>query len=78
MTKTWRIIAITKRLGGGPPLKEYFLVAISNQAAALDALRAKRPELSDAELTIDGEATPEYVKWLDVKGGEVFCVLAIS
>ena len=78
MTKTWKIIATTKRLGGGPPLKEYFLVAISNQAAALDALRAKRPDLLDAELTIDGEATPEDVKWLDVQGGEIFCVMAVS
>jgi hypothetical protein len=28
MAKVWKIIVATERMGGGAPLKEYFLVAV--------------------------------------------------
>src|SRR5215471_15970475 len=75
--KVWKITAHeVKHMGGGPPLKEYFLVAMSDQFDAMSALR-KRPTLRDADLTVVGEASPDDVEWLDVKDGEIFCVMPI-
>ena len=52
------------------------LVAMSDQSAALSALR-KRPGLRDIDLTVVGEASPNDVEWLDLKDGEIFCVIPI-
>ena len=76
MAKVWKITAYEERMGGGPPLKKCFLVAMSDQFAAMSALR-KRPTLRDADLTVVGEASPDDVEWLDVKDGEIFCVMPI-
>ena len=77
MAKVWKITAHeVKHMGGGSPLKEYFLVAMSDQFAAMSALR-KRPTLRDADLTVVGEASPNVVEWLDVKDGEIFSVIPI-
>src|SRR6516162_157311 len=77
MAKVWKITAHeVEHMGGGPPLKEYYLVAMSDQFAAMSALR-KRPTLRDADLTVVGEASPDDVEWLDVKDGEIFCVMPI-
>jgi hypothetical protein len=29
-------------------------------------------------MTVVGEASPDYVEWLDVKDGDIFCVAAVS
>ena len=60
-------------------MKEYFLVAIADQAKAIDALRI-RPDLSQAHqhVRIVGEAEPEFLDWLDVKEGEIFCVMVLG
>jgi hypothetical protein len=76
MAKVWKITAYEEHMRGGPPQKQYFLVAMSDQFAALSALR-KRPSLRDADLTVVGEASPNDVEWLDVKDGEIFCVIPI-
>jgi hypothetical protein len=76
MTKVWKITAHEEHMRGGPSQKQYFLVAMSDQFAALSALR-KRPTLRDADLTVVGEASPNDVEWLDVKDGEIFCVIRI-
>jgi hypothetical protein len=76
MAKVWKITAHEEQMRGGPPRKQYFLVAMSDQFAALSALR-KRPTLRDADLTVVGEASPNDVEWLDVKDGEIFCVIPI-
>jgi hypothetical protein len=34
MASGWKIITTTKRLGGGQPMKEYFLVAIADRDEA--------------------------------------------
>ena len=67
----------TKRLGGGPPMKEYFLVAIADRNRAVKALRERR-QLLDVQITVAGQATDEYLEWLDVRPGEIFCVMAVS
>jgi hypothetical protein len=78
MPKAWKIIALTERDGGGPPLKKYFLVAIPDQFAAMAALRTRRHVSATVELIVIGEATPDYVDWLDIRGGEILCVVAAS
>ena len=75
MAKVWKITAHeVEHMGGGPPLKEYFLVATSDQFAAMSALR-KRPTLRDANMTVVGEASPNEVEWLDLKDGQILCVV---
>jgi hypothetical protein len=76
MAKVWKITVHEEHMGGGRPQKQYFLVAMSDQFAALSALR-KRPGLRDADLTVVGEASPNDVEWLDLKDGEIFCVMPI-
>jgi hypothetical protein len=77
MASGWKIITATKRLGGGPPIKEYFLVAIADRDEAVKALRERR-QLLDVQITVAGQATDEYLEWLDVRPGEIFCVMAVS
>jgi hypothetical protein len=77
MVTGWKIIAATIRPGGGPPTKEYFLVAIADRDEAVRALR-ERKRLGDVELTVAGEATSGYLEWLDVRAGEILSVLAVS
>jgi hypothetical protein len=78
MEKIWKIISSTDRLGGGgPPLKEYFIIAINDQKNALRTLRHKRPDIERSELTVVGEADADYVAWFGVKAGDIFCLLAV-
>lgn len=79
MASTWKITATTEHTDSGPPLKEYFLVAIPEQTKALEALRARR-NLSQTHqhLRVVGEAEPEFLDWLGVKDGEIFCVMPLS
>jgi len=72
MAKVWKITAYEEHMGGGPPRKHYYLVAMSDQSAALSSLRKR-----DVDLTVVGEASPNDVEWLDVKDGEIFCVIPI-
>jgi hypothetical protein len=76
MAKVWKITANEEQMGGGPPRKHYYLVAMSDQSAALSALR-KRPGLRDVDLTVVGEASPDDVEWLDLNDGEIFSVMPI-
>jgi hypothetical protein len=79
MGKVWKIVASTKRMGGGgPPLKEYFLVAIADRDAALAALQYRRPDVEASDIAIVGEASPDYVEWLDLKDGQILCVSAVT
>ncbi len=66
MAKIWKITAYEEQMGGGPPRKHYYLVAMSDQSAALSV-----------DLTVVGEASPNDVEWLDVKDGEIYCVIPI-
>jgi hypothetical protein len=77
MAKGWQIIATIKRLGGGPPMKEYFVIAIADPTEAMKALRERKIFL-DTDLTVDGEATSETLERLDIKDGEILSVIAFS
>ena len=77
MASGWKIITATKRLGGGPPMKEYFLVAIADRDEAVKALRERR-QLLDVQITVAGQASDEYLERLDVRPGEIFCVMPVS
>jgi hypothetical protein len=47
-------------------------------AEAIETLRARRNlSQTDQHLRVVGEAGPEFLDWLDVKGGEIFCVMAV-
>ena len=59
------------------PMKEYFLVAIADRDEAVKALRERR-QLLDVQITVAGQATDEYLEWLDVRPGEIFCVMVVS
>jgi hypothetical protein len=51
MDNIWKTISSTERMGGGgSPLKEYFLVAISDQEKALETLRYKRLDIEQSDL----------------------------
>jgi hypothetical protein len=81
MTKVWKITSSTPRMGGGgPPLKEYFLVAISDQSAALKALRYRRPDVEASKLTVVGETNTDNLEWqwLDLQEGQILCLVAVS
>lgn len=79
MATVWKIVSSTERMGGGgPPLEEYFLVAIADRDAALKALRYRRPDVEASKMTVIGEANPSDVEWLDVKDGDIFCVAAVA
>ncbi len=76
--KIWKVISSTERMGGGgPPLREFFLVAISDQANALRTPRYKRPDIERSALSIVGEADSNYVEWLGVKDGDIVCLQAV-
>ena len=63
MTKVWKITSSTPRMGGGgSPLKEYFLVAIPDQSAALKALRYRRPDVEASDLTVIGETNTDNLE----------------
>jgi hypothetical protein len=79
MAKIWKIHSFTKRMGGGgPPLKEYFLVAIDDKESALVALRTRRPDLEGSDFTIVGEVDPAAVEWLDINDSQIRCVTSQS
>jgi hypothetical protein len=59
------------------PMKEYFLVAIADRDEAVKALRVRR-QLLGVQITVAGQATDEYLEWLDVRPGEILCVMAVS
>jgi hypothetical protein len=78
MPSTWKIV-VNKRPKqiGGPPAREFYLVALPEKEAAVAVLRM-REGYNDAELEVIGEAPAESIDWLDIKPGQVFCVSPIE
>jgi hypothetical protein len=68
MPKAWKMIAYIQRLGSGKPLKN-----ISDRDAAVEALRIRK-DLVDAQIEVLGQATSDFVDWLEVKSNEIFCI----
>ena len=77
MAKAWKVIVSRERLAGGPPAKEYYLVAISDRAKVVQELWI-RQGLTNEKIEVVGEASQELLDWWDVHDGEIFCAQAIS
>ena len=76
MGKGWKIIADIRPTDGHPnslPHTEYFVVSISDRDAAVEALKIFRGYLR-SDLTVVGEAAPDYLEKYNVKEGEIFSV----
>ena len=78
MPAAWKIIAYKRpKEIGEPSTREFYLVALPEKEAAVAVLRM-REGYDDAELEVIGQAPAEFVDWLDIKPGQVFCVWAIE
>jgi hypothetical protein len=71
MAKGWIIIAHRKQEDTGAPLKEWYAVAIPDWVQAVEA------NLFNASLTVDSEASPEYLDQLDVKDGQILSIVPL-
>jgi hypothetical protein len=78
MPKVWKIVACIPPLEGLPEWRECYLVALSDQSAALSALRTQWSYLRGIELIAMGEASADFVDWLDVKDGQILRVQVLS
>jgi len=76
MARGWIIIAHRKQEDTGAPLKEWYAVAIPDRVRAAEALRSRK-NLLDATLTVDGEASPEYLDQLDVKDSQILSIVPL-
>jgi uroporphyrinogen-III synthase len=80
MVKAWHIIAETKHAGEEsdvPPFREYFVVAVSHADHAAESLQMRK-NLSEAKLTVVGEATADFIEKSNIKDGEIISVGAYS
>jgi hypothetical protein len=77
MPTTWKIVVATESVAGGPRTVEYFLVAVPDQVAALIALRQRRPDLIGGDFSVEGEASPEFVEWLNAREGQVLSIVVL-
>jgi hypothetical protein len=72
----WKITALIECPYGGPPVKEYYLVAAPDGYAATAALRKKFSYLLDTQCDVIGEAAPAFLDWLDFRDNKVYRVMA--
>jgi len=76
MSKVWHIIAEMNREGAEPntpPTREYYAVASSDQVKAVQILQNRR-SLFEANLTVMGEASPDFIAKFEMKEGEIFLI----
>ena len=76
MARGWIIIAHREQDGTGAPLKEWYAVAIPDRVEAVEALRWRK-NLLNATLTVESEASPEYLDQLDVKDGQILSIVPL-
>jgi hypothetical protein len=70
MAKGWKISTVRPGRGAsGAMRREQFLVAIADEAEALQAVKACLP---DAEVKIESEAGPDILAEYQVSDGEMF------
>jgi hypothetical protein len=69
MAKGWKISAVRLGRGGSATRQEIFLVAIPDKVEAIRAVRACLP---DAEIKMDSEASPDTLAEYQVNDGEMF------
>jgi len=78
MPAAWKVIVRKRpRAIGEPSAREFYLVALPEEEAAVAVLRM-REGYDDAELEVTGQASADLLEWLDIKPGQVFCVWAIQ
>jgi hypothetical protein len=78
MTQGWIIVARTNRISGEPSSglrTEYFAVALADQMGALELLKSREDYLG-SELMIAGEVTPEFLRYLDMREGQIMTLWA--
>jgi hypothetical protein len=76
MAKGWIIIAHRMQEGTSAPLQEWYAVAIPDRVRAVEALRLRK-NLLDATLTVDSEASPEYLDQLDVRDDQILSIVPL-
>jgi hypothetical protein len=77
MAIAWKIIATTERPGRGVHLREYFIVREADRNAAIAALRRNCPDLFDANCEVRGEASQDFLDWLD-EDQDIFCIMSLT
>jgi hypothetical protein len=77
MAIAWKIIATTERPGRDVHLREYFIVREADRDAAIAALRRNCPDLFDANCEVRGEASQDFLDWLD-KDQDIFCIMSLT
>jgi hypothetical protein len=68
MAKGWKIVAVLPSKGGGAPLQEWLLVAISDKGQAINAVKSLHPH---AAIRVDSEAHAELLAKHDVREGKI-------
>jgi hypothetical protein len=51
---------------------------MQDQTAALATLRFRRPDLEKSEFSVAGEASQQFIDWLDVKDGQTLSIMVIA
>jgi hypothetical protein len=78
MSGAWKIVAHRRpREIEEPSVREYYLVALPQNDAAIAVLRM-RHGFDDAELEVIGEAPAESLDWLDIMPGQIFRLSALQ
>jgi hypothetical protein len=79
MTKVWKIIARPTSKAGEIMLKEYYLVAMASEHAAIEYLRLRKEHLRNAQLESRGEASSDFVDWVGgLRDGQILCVITVT
>jgi hypothetical protein len=61
MAKVWKIIARPTSKAGEIMLKEFYLVAMPSEQAAIEHLRLRKSHLGNAQLEGRGEPSPDFI-----------------
>jgi len=69
----WKIVVPIPHRDGLPPVKEHYLVAIADREESIAEL-GDREKLTDAQITVAGEAGPDWLDWLQVGTGEILFI----
>jgi hypothetical protein len=75
--KPWRLIAHIPGLDGKAGFHEYFIVRDTERMTAVATLLKARPDLGKARIEIKGEASQDFLDWLQ-PDSDVFQVMVLS
>jgi hypothetical protein len=77
MKKPWKIIVHVQGVDGKPGSKEYFIVRDTDKQAALATLRRTRPDLLYFLSEVKGEATQDFLDWIQ-PDKDVFSIMVVA